>query len=435
MPIWVGVAKALIRTGIAKHIPSIQRLMGDGLPYLKYYNRRILGSPNVELRQTQILLDHAKEDVIDLSLGAPTIPWNFEPPPHEQSRSNSYPPVGGLRELRDAIARKLHLENGIHVDPEHQVLVCNGVSQGIGLTLDTFVDPGERVVVFDPSFFVYRMAAQNRGARVIAVPTWLESGETTFSDRELGKALRGAKVIFLNSPANPTGGILTPEALERIAWWCDKRDVLIFSDEVYERFLYSGTHISIASLPRMAERTITANSFSKSHGMAGGRVGFLAGPRYLIQPMIVSCLATAPFVSAPAQRMALAALNHAHELFEPTRAEYRSRRDFASAQLKRAGLDHEVPAGAFYIWAPITSCGIPASEVALRLLAEQKVLIMPGDSCGKTGKDFIRISYTGSRTQLAEGMRRIAQFFGESMPTILPFPDQEVGQAIKRRTA
>lgn len=411
MPIWVPIAKALINAGMAQKIPSIQRLMGEGLPFLKYYSKRILGSPNVELKATQAMLNDMPEDVVDLSLGAPDFePGLFTNIALDESAVSGYPPVSGLMSLRKAIAKKLSIDNQVEVDPEHQILVCNGVSQGIGLMLDTFVDWGDRVVVFDPSFFIYRLAAQNRGARIVHVPSWIDGGRTRFEEDALRRALRKAKVLFVNSPANPTGGILSEDDLERIAYWCERHDVLIFSDEVYERFQYAGAHGSIARFPKAKERTITANGFSKSHGMAALRVGYLAGARYLIQPMIVSFLSTAPFVSVGAQQMALSAIERPPEDFQPIRAKYLARRNAVTSALTAAGLVHDLPAGAFYFWVPVRVFGVSGDEFARRLLAEEHVKIMPGTSAGPSGTEFVRISYAGDGQRLGEGLRRLRNF-------------------------
>lgn len=423
MPIWTGVAKALIRTGVAGRIPAIRQLMGEGLPFLKYYNGRILGSPNVELRATQALLDAATGDVIDLSVGAPEVDPQIDPRAAIGERvASGYPAVAGLPELRSAIADKLQSENGIHVDPQWEVLVTNGVSQGIGLMLDTFVDRGEKVAILDPGFFVYRLAAMNRGCKVHLLPTETAGGKMCIADRDLERGLRRAKVLFLNTPNNPTGGIAERDVLERIAYWCKRRDVLVFSDEVYERFVYRGEHVSIGSLPGMADRTITANSFSKTHALASFRAGYLAGPRYLIQPTIVSFLATAPFVSTASQRMALAALARPTTRLDAMIDRFRRRRRLVADTLRRLGLPADEPPGAFYFWTPIGSLGCTAAEFSSRLLAEQRVVVMPGDSYGIDGTRHIRISYALAETQLIEGLRRLESFVqgDDSLP--LPVP-------------
>lgn len=410
MPIWPGLAKVLIRTGIAQQIPSIQRVMGDGLPYLKYYNRRILGSPNVELKATQAMLDGIGEDVIDLTSGAPVFRYRRPiPAPSDMG----YPPVAGILPLREAIAEKLERDNGVSVDPEHQILVCNGVSQAIGLVLDTFVEPRGRIAVLDPSFFLYRLAAQNREMRVVHIPTRLKDGYVTLRDGDLKKALRKSTILFVNSPCNPTGGILSESTMDRITYWCRRYDVLLFADEVYERFVYDGRHCSIASLPEARNRTITANSFSKSYGMAGSRVGYVAGPRHLIQPMIVSYLASAPFVSTASQQEALRVLQGGQSWFSAELELLRNRRDRIASHLSAVGVDYEFPHGAFFFWVNVRRFGTDGASFATRLLEEQRVLVMRGESCGPSGRDHVRISFAGEDSQIREGMIRLGCHIAE----------------------
>lgn len=414
MAIPAGLAKWLIRAGIAQRLPDVRKLLGDGVHFLKYYSRRTLGSPNVELKQTRELLDvaaHAK-DLIDLSLGAPPLDPHLLPLDWSTHAAwSGYPPVTGLAPLREAIARKLATENQLNVSPEQSILVCNGVSQGISLFLDAFVDAGERVVLFDPTFFIYRLAVENRGARVVPVRSWLESGEIHFEERELQRALRGARAIIVNSPANPTGGILPANTLERLAWWCRRFDTLIFSDEVYERFIYTGSHYSIGVFPDARTRTITANGFSKSHGLAAFRVGYLAGHHYLIQPIIVSFLATAPFVSVPAQLLALTALAQPMPVFRERRADYDRRRQAMVQRFQAARISFALPVGAFYFWVSVADTGLTGLEFAKKLLAEKGVMVMDGQPCGPSGKFFIRVSYAGDEAKLREGITRLIDFY------------------------
>jgi aminotransferase len=426
----------LIRAGVARHVPSIRKLLGDGVDYLKYYNSRILASPNVELKATRAMLDDSRENLVDLSLGAPEIdPALATFRPLERKRLSGYPSVAGDADLRQAVAIKLHRENALQVDPEDEVLVTTGVSQAIGLVLDTFVDVGEKVALFDPSFFIYRLAAQNRRAKVSFIPSHTEEGLTRFDEKALAKTLRGARLLMINSPANPTGGVLDQEALERIAFWCRKRDVLIFSDEVYERFQYEGRPCSIGSLPDAHRRTITANSFSKSHGLAAIRVGYVAGYKHLIQPMIVSSLATAPFVSAAAQQCARHALEHPTSTFQPTLAKYRARRDLVARTLRTLELPFDPPGGAFYFWIHVQPKGCTGADFAARLLEEQQVRLLSGDASGPSGKGWIRLSYACGDRDLQEGLRRLTLFVAGTSPATIPMPTRRYVRPRQRRSA
>jgi aspartate/methionine/tyrosine aminotransferase len=412
MPIPAAVAKWGIRLGIVQHLPNVRRLMGDGVSFLRFYSSRTLEAPNVQLRATQEILNAAQSpDVIDLSVGAPDLDISLRQAAEEIGGAvDGYPPLAGLPELRQGIARRCAERNGLDFDADSQVLVCNGASQGIGLFLDTFVDPGERVATFDPSYYMYRLAAQHRRARITPIATRLEDGFTQVEDAELRRVLRWARVLFVNSPCNPTGGVFPRSMLERIAWWCKRYDVLIFSDEVYDRFVYGVDQASIASFADARDRTVTANSFSKSHGMAAYRVGYVAGARHLVRPMLVGCLASTPFVSVPAQRLALMALAQPADLWSSVAREYVARRDRAAGALSTAGVSFDLPRGAFYLWISIDSFASNASDFARELLAEHRVLVMPGDTLGKRGGRFVRVSYAGATPLLDKGIDRLTKF-------------------------
>jgi aspartate/methionine/tyrosine aminotransferase len=279
--------------------------------------------------------------------------------------------------------------------------------------LDTFVERKGRIAILDPSFFLYRLAAQNREMQVRRIPTWLEDGYVCFQEKDLRKALRGSAVLFVNSPCNPTGGILDEESLARIAYWCRRLDMLVFADEVYERFLYAGRHVSLASFADAAPRTITANSFSKSYGMAGARVGYVAGPQHLIQPMVVTLLSTAPFVSAAAQYEALRALTTSQNWFQVELDKLRTRRDWISSRLKRYGLDFSLPRGAFFFWIRVGGLGMDGASFSQLLLEEEQTLVMRGDTCGDSGREYVRISFAGSVDLIEEGINRLGNLLAK----------------------
>jgi len=290
------------------------------------------------------------------------------------------------------------------------VSILNGVSQAIHVVFDTFVNPGDKVVLVDPTFLVYPLAAQYHRARVAWVPSTLENGHTKLDQRRLERAMKRAKLVVVNTPSNPTGGVLQPETLERILGLARRHDVLVLSDEVYERFQYDGEHVSIASLPGARERTITVNSFSKSHAMAGCRIGYMAAIRYLMRPMAVHQFIATPFAPVASQRLAIAALRESPGKSRPVLDAYDARRRWMHRELCSMGLPCELPAGAFYFWVPIQQFGMTSLEFAHALLASQKVLLMPGENFGPSGPRHIRISYAASQGRLGDGCRRLKSF-------------------------
>src|SRR5262249_2120849 len=171
-----------------------------------------------------------------------------------------------------------------------------GAAGAFSIVLDTVVNPGDRVVLFDPTSPLYPFALRHRRARVRWVPTWMEDGRTRFHLEPLVKAMRRARLIVVPAPANPTGGTIAAEDLEQIAWWAERQDVLIWSDEVFEHYRYEGEPASLGSLPRARRRTLTTGSVSKSHALASARVGWLAGYRHLVRPCALTAVLQTPFV-------------------------------------------------------------------------------------------------------------------------------------------
>ena len=411
MPIPLPIIKFFIRTGIAQRIPAVRALVPEP-SYLRYFSDRILMAPNEPVRDMNGYLSRATPDCIDLSLGAP-----FEeglkpelPPSEELFAGSGYPPSVGLLELRRAVADKLARDNGIEADAGDEVAILNGVSQAIHVVFDTFVNPGDTVVLVDPTFLVYPLSTQYHRARAAWIPSWLENGRTKLDDRQLERAMRGAKLAVVNSPSNPTGGVLEPETLERILGLARKHDVLVLSDEVYERFHYDGEHVSIASLPGARERTITVNSFSKSHAMAGCRIGYMAAIRYLMRPMTVHQFIATPFAPIASQRLATQALAESPAKSRPVLDAYDARRQWMHRELCDMGLECDLPAGAFYFWIPIHQFGVTSLQFAHGLLASQRVLLMPGENFGPSGPRHVRISYAATQAKLEEGCRRLRRF-------------------------
>jgi aspartate/methionine/tyrosine aminotransferase len=317
------------------------------------------------------------------------------------------PPAQGIAELRAAIAESLLRERGL---TDQEILVTHGVAGGFSTVLDAFVNRGDRVVLFDPCSPLYHWPLASRRARIRWIPTWIESGRTRFRLDLLARALRGARLIVVNSPSNPTGGVLAAEDLECIAWWAKKRDALIFNDEVYEPFRYEGDSTSIGSAREGRDRTLTASSLSMSHGLASARVGWLAGHRGLLHACLSSARLHTPCVPTVCQQIALAALKQPEETLVGIRDQFASRRQYVLERLQAAGLKPLSPAGGFFIWITTRDFARTGKEFAARLSADKKVLVTPGEFFGPSGKQFIRLSYAGEEGRLREGLGRLASF-------------------------
>ncbi|MFL5245669.1 MAG: pyridoxal phosphate-dependent aminotransferase [Gemmataceae bacterium] len=404
------LARLLVRTRLANWLPSVRRLLEGGSGFLPYYSDRVLTAPVMGLKSAANLLERRAGDAVDLALGEPhfdLLPSGSTKLPADQ---RGWPSPNGLAELRAAVAEKLQADNGVAVQPQDEVLITHGAAGAFYTALDSFVNPGDGVVLFDPASPLFGLALKHRRARVRWIHAWMEEGRTRFRLAQLARALRGAKLLILNTPANPTGGVLSLDDLEQIAWWANRHDVLIYSDEVFERYQYEGEHISIASLPGAGRRTLTVGSLSKGHALAAARVGWLAGCRHLVRPCAVTAAMQAPFVPTLCQQICLTALKQEGKYFEPIRAGFEYRRRYAFERLQAMGLNPAWPGGGYFLWMPVWDRDMSGEVFADRLLADKKVLVTPGDLFGPSGKGYVRLSFATEDGRLREGLRRLAEF-------------------------
>jgi aspartate/methionine/tyrosine aminotransferase len=410
------LTKLLARTGLARYLPAAQRLTDGGASFLHYYADRVLAAPHADLRAAAALLEPHPADVIDLSAGAP----RFDLAPSGSTKlpadRRGWPPPWGLPELRTAVAENLMAERRLACSSADEVLITHGAAGAFSVALDAFLNPGARVVLFDPTSPLYPLALRPRRARIRWVPTTTEDGRIRFRLDELDRALRGARLLVLASPANPTGGVFAAVDLEQIAWWAERYDVLIFSDEVFERYRYENAAPSIGTLPRAQRRTLTAGSVSKGHALASARVGWLAGCRHLVRPCAVIAALQTPFVPTLCQQVALAALRQGGEAFAPIRAEFESRRRYGFERLQALGLRPAWPSGAFFFWAPVGHLGTSGRVFAERLLREKKVAVTPGEWFGPSGSGHVRLSYAAEDGRLREGLARLGELLRELQP-------------------
>jgi aspartate/methionine/tyrosine aminotransferase len=412
------LAKLLVGSGVARFLPAVQRWTDGGGAFVRYYSDRLLRAPYEEMRALAVYQGLHGPDIIDLSQGAPCfdlVPSGSTKLPADR---RGWPPPWGLPELREAVSAKLLMDQRLAVSPADEVLITHGAAGAISTALDAFVNPGDRVVLFDPASPLYRFALRPRRARIRWIPTWMEIGRTRFRLEHLAKVLRGARVIVVNSPTNPTGGVVTPEDMEQIAWWADRRGALILADEVFERYHYEGDSVSIGTLPKARRRTLTVGSLSKGHALACARVGWLAGHRHLIRPCALVASLHTPFVPTLSQQVALAALRQGKEAFVPILAGFKSCRRYAFDRLEAMGLKPSWPTGAFFFWVPVQTLGLSGRSFAEAILRAKNVLVTPGDFFGPSGPGYVRLSYAAEDGRLREGLSRLADFVREQRPIV-----------------
>jgi aspartate/methionine/tyrosine aminotransferase len=406
----VFLAKLLIRTGIARLVPAVQRLTDGGGAFLHYYSNHVLSAPIAELREFAAFQEVYGPDAIDLALAAPRfdlVPSGSTKLPADR---RGWPPPWGLPELREAVAERFLIDQRLAFNPSEEVLITPGATGAFSVALDTFVNRGDRVVLFDPTSPLYVLGLRHRRARLRWLSTWMDKGRTRFRLDALAKALSGARLIVLTSPGNPTGGVIAAEDLEQIAWWAQRKDVLIYSDEVFERYHYDRPPPSIATFAKARRRTLTVGSMSKGHALASLRVGWLAGYRHLVRPCALTAVLRSPFVPTLCQQVALAALRLRNEAFQTIHAEFASRRHYAFERLQALGLEPVWPAGAFFLWVPVQALGTNGRGFAEQLLHAKRVLVSPGAAFGPSGSGHVRLSYATEDGRLREGLSRLADF-------------------------
>ncbi len=318
-----------------------------------------------------------------------------------------YPPFPGVPDLRAAIAADATARKGFPVDPG-RVFVTVGGKGVMYYTILALVDPGDEVIVPDPGYPIYESVTRFMGGVPVPIEIRQENDFRLDPDELAGLVSPRTKLIVINSPANPTGGVLTREDLERIAAIAIERDLVVLSDEIYGRMLYSGEHVSIAALPGMAERTIVLDGFSKTYAMTGWRLGYGIVPSWLVEGfgrLIINSISGA---TTFAQDGAVEALTGPQDAVDAMVAEFRARRDLIVDGLNAIpGVRCLLPAGAFYVFPEISGTGLSGRDLADRLLNDAGVSVLAGTAFGGVGTHHIRLSYANSRANIREALARM----------------------------
>ena len=324
-----------------------------------------------------------------------------------------YTANSGLKELRGEICNYLQRRFDLHYKEEN-VLVTVGGSEAIDLTIRAVVQPGDEVIIPEPCFVCYEPITQLTGGVPVHIATRAEDQFRLTADQLRAALTPRTKLLSFPYPNNPTGAVMSAAEMEEIAAVLRETNVLVLSDEIYSELTYGlDRHVSIASLPGMAERTIVVNGFSKSYAMTGWRLGYAAGPAPLVKVMTKihqSCIMSAPTTS---QYAAITALRQCDDQIEMMRDEYNRRRRYVVKALNDMGLTCFEPRGAFYVFPSIQISGLTSSEFCEQLLREKEVAIIPGSAFGASGEGYARISYAYSVDHLQTAMKRIREFLTE----------------------
>jgi aminotransferase len=321
-----------------------------------------------------------------------------------------YTSNSGTIELRRAISAHVEQLYGIRYDPETEILVTVGVSEALYLALTAILDPGDEVIVPEPCFVAYASGVTLAGGTPVTVPTYVHERFQVTPAAIKGAITSRTKALLIGYPNNPTGAVLSRERIAEIAALAEKHDLLVLSDEIYDRLVYGVEHTCFSSLPGMRERTVVLQGFSKAYAMTGFRVGYALAPAPLLaamrkvhQYMIMS----APTVG---QHVALAALTHAEDAVQAMVTEYDRRRRLIIGGLNEIGLSCFEPLGAFYAFPSIALTGMDDETFAETLLEEERVAVVPGSAFGNSGQGFVRCSYATAYEQIEEALARMQRF-------------------------
>jgi len=354
-------------------------------------------------------------DAISLGVGEP----DFDTPSHMaqegvrsiQEGRTFYTANAGLIELRKKISEYLLYRNKVQYDPKTEIVVTVGGSEAIDMALRIFVDPGDEVIIPQPSFVCYEPITQIAGGKPVTIDLQAVN-QFMLTPEELENVItEKSKILILSYPNNPTGATMDREALIKIADVVKKHDLLVITDEIYAELVYDEPFTSIAELPGMRERTIIINGFSKGFAMTGWRLGFMAGPEVFMDQLLKLHQYTIMAAPTASQYAALAGLkNNWQETVEPMRLSYEERRNYLHHALEKMGLPCYKAKGAFYLFPQVSQFGFSSEEFALRLLDEEKLAVVPGSAFGKSGEGFLRLSYAYSIYELKEAIQRLERF-------------------------
>lgn len=354
------------------------------------------------------------EDVVSLGVGEPDFdtPWHVRDEGiYSLERGKTfYTSNSGLKELRIEICRYLKRRYHLDYDPLHETLVTVGGSEAIDIALRAMLDPGDEVLIPQPCYVSYLPCVELAYGVPVTIELKEENEFRLTKEELLEKITDKTKVLILPFPNNPTGAIMRRSDLEAVAEVVIEHDLFVVSDEIYSELTYQGEHVSIASLPGMKERTLTINGFSKSYAMTGWRLGYVCGPRVIIEQMMKIHQFAIMCAPTTSQYAAVEAMRNGDEDVRQMRESYNQRRRYLMNAFREMGLKCFEPFGAFYVFPCIKEFGMTSDEFAMRLLEEEHVAVVPGNAFGACGEGFLRISYAYSIDDLKIALERLSRF-------------------------
>jgi len=357
------------------------------------------------------------EGVISLGVGEPDFPtpWHIrEAAIYSVEKGHTmYTSNLGMPELRRELAKYLRKEYKLDYDPDTELLITVGVSEGVDLATRAILDPGGEVIMADPSYVSYSSCVVLAGGKAVMIPT-NEKGNFELNASDIEKKITDkTKAILIGYPANPTGAVMSREKLEKIAAVARRYGLIIISDEIYSSLVYGVEHTCAATLPRMKNSTVLLGGFSKAYAMTGWRIGYAAGSKDIIGAMFKIHQYTIMCAPTMGQVAAIEALKSGNDSVAEMVEDYNRRRLFLVKGLNKIGLPCFEPRGAFYAFPSIKATGLSSEEFAEKLLIEEKVAVIPGSAFGECGEGYIRCCYATSLADIEEALKRMGRFVGK----------------------
>lgn len=354
------------------------------------------------------------EDVISLGVGEPDFdtPWHIRDEGiYSLERGKTfYTSNSGLKDLKIEIAKYLKRSQNVDYNPNNEIMVTVGGSEAIDIAFRAMIDPGDEVLIPQPSYVSYEPCAFLAGAKPVIIDLKAENDFKLTTDEILEHCSEKTKILILPFPNNPTGSIMEKEKLEEIAKVIIEKDLYILSDEIYAELTYKGKHVSITSIPGMKERTVLINGFSKSYAMTGWRLGYACAPQNILEQMLKIHQYAIMCAPTTSQYAAIEALKNGDKDVEEMRKSYNHRRRFLLHSFQEMGLECFEPFGAFYVFPCIKEFKMTSEEFATKFLLEEKVATIPGTAFGASGEGFLRISYAYSLETLKIAMKKLNNF-------------------------
>lgn len=379
-----------------------------------FISDRVAATPPSGIRKFFDIAANMK-DVISLGIGEPDF---VTPKPILQAGvaslqrgETSYTSNSGTVALRDALSRHIQRLYKVHYDPADEIIVTVGVSEALYLVMTAVLNPGDEVIIPEPSFVSYAPEVNFAGGVPVAVPTYVEDNFQVTAETIEAAITPKTKALLLGYPNNPTGAVMTREVMMQVTAVAEQHDLLIISDEIYDRLVYGIEHVCVPALSGMRPRTVLLGGFSKDYAMTGWRIGYACAPAEILAAMRKVHQYTIMSAPTTGQAAALAALTSEGDRYvEEMRQEYDRRRRLIVDGFNTLGMDCFEPRGAFYAFPSIAKTGMSSDDFAMRLLDEEEVAMVPGDAFGASGAGFVRASYATAYEKIEEALNRLERF-------------------------